>query len=185
LPSGDVHLQDENLLVTSVIQTKPAMNASFLRAALALLILVLPMACGTEKPKKPTAYSIAQFMDIVQITGGAFSPDDRKIMISSKATGIFNAVEIDIESGTEKPLTTSADNAIYGLSYFPGDERIVYTSGPDQGFNGQSHVCRLELQPEADVLRFEQPRQALFRSVQCSGSIRGEEHLPQHVALPE
>jgi len=114
------------------------MNASFLRAALALLILVLPLACGTEKPKKPTAYSIAQFMDIVQITGGAFSPDDRKIMISSKATGIFNAVEIDIESGVEKPLTTSADNAIYGLSYFPGDERIVYTS--DEGGNEINHL---------------------------------------------
>lgn len=114
------------------------MNSSFLRAALALLILALPMACGTEKPKKPAAYSIAQFMDIVQITGGAFSPDDRKIMISSKATGIFNAVEIDIESGVEKPLTTSTDNAVYGLSYFPGDERIVYTS--DQGGNEINHL---------------------------------------------
>lgn len=114
------------------------MKASFLRAALALLIVVLPLACGTEKPKKPTAYSIAQFMDIVQITGGAFSPDDRKIMISSKATGIFNAVEIDIESGVEKPLTSSTDNAIYGLSYFPGDERIVYTS--DQGGNEINHL---------------------------------------------
>jgi dipeptidyl aminopeptidase/acylaminoacyl peptidase len=114
------------------------MNASFLRAALALLILALPMACGTEKPKKPAAYSIAQFMDIVQITGGAFSPDDRKILISTKATGIFNAVEIDIESGVEKPLTTSADNAIYGLSYFPGDERIVYTS--DKGGNEINHL---------------------------------------------
>ncbi len=77
-------------------------------------------------------------MDIVQINGGAFSPDDSRVMISSKETGIFNAVAIDIKTGEQTPLTASTDNAIFGLSYFPGDERIVYTS--DQGGNEINHL---------------------------------------------
>jgi dipeptidyl aminopeptidase/acylaminoacyl peptidase len=114
------------------------MKPAILRITAISVILVHAFACGPEKPAKPTPYSIAQFMDIVQVTGGAFSPDDRKIMISSKATGIFNAVEIDVETGVEKALTASGDNAIYGLSYFPGDERIIYTS--DQGGNEINHL---------------------------------------------
>lgn len=89
-----------------------------------------------EKPKKQ--YSIAQFMDIVQIGGGSFSPDEKKVMINSKATGIFNAYEIDLATGEQKQLTTSTDNAIFGQSYFPGDDRVIYTS--DQGGNEITHI---------------------------------------------
>lgn len=90
----------------------------------------------TEKP--PKAYTIQQFMDVVQITGGAFSPDESKILISSKATGIFNAVEISIETGEQKPLTTSTNNAIFAYSYFPKDDRILY--GSDKGGNEITHI---------------------------------------------
>jgi dipeptidyl aminopeptidase/acylaminoacyl peptidase len=81
---------------------------------------------------------MAQFMDIVQINGGAFSPDESKIMINSKASGIFNAVEIDIKTGQQTPLTSSTDNAIFAQSYFPSDNRIVYTS--DKGGNEIDHI---------------------------------------------
>jgi dipeptidyl aminopeptidase/acylaminoacyl peptidase len=90
----------------------------------------------TEKP--PKQYTIAQFMDIVQINGGSFSPDDSKILISSKATGIFNAVEIDVKTGEQKALTNSTDNAIFGYSYFPKDNRVVY--GSDKGGNEITHI---------------------------------------------
>ncbi len=96
--------------------------------------------CKPREPKeeKPKEYTIAQFMDIVQINGGSFSPDESKILISSKATGIFNAVEIDIKTGEQKALTNSTDNAIYGYSYFPKDERVVY--GSDKGGNEITHI---------------------------------------------
>ncbi|MBL7846432.1 MAG: S9 family peptidase [Cyclobacteriaceae bacterium] len=103
-----------------------------------VVILSVAVSCGPAEEKKPASYTIAQFMDIVQINGGAFSPDDSKVMISSKVTGIFNAVEINIQTGEERPLTGSTDNAIFGLSYFPGDERVVYTS--DQGGNEINHL---------------------------------------------
>jgi dipeptidyl aminopeptidase/acylaminoacyl peptidase len=89
-----------------------------------------------EKSKKQ--YTITQFMDIVPITGGAFSPDDSKIIISSKETGIYNAFEIDVKSSQKKQLTNSADNAIFAESYFPSDDRVVFTS--DQGGNEITHI---------------------------------------------
>ncbi len=89
-----------------------------------------------EKP--PQLYTVNQFMDIVQINGGAFSPDDSKIVYNSKATGIFNAYEIDLKSGEQKQLTTSTDNAVFSESYFPSDERVLYTS--DKGGNEINHL---------------------------------------------
>lgn len=96
------------------------------------------VSCGTPEKVKPKMYTIRQFMDIVQITGGEFSPDESKILISSKETGIFNAVEIDIQSGTAKSLTQSTDNAVFAISYFPNDERVLYTQ--DQGGNEINHL---------------------------------------------
>jgi len=109
-----------------------------------IALLVLTQICfrcavvekDAEQP--PKTYTIAQFMDIVQINGGSFSPDDSKLLFNSKETGIFNAYEIDLKSGDQKQLTTSTDNAIFAQSYFPEDNRVVYTS--DKGGNEISHI---------------------------------------------
>lgn len=83
-------------------------------------------------------YTIAQFMDIVQISGGAFSPDESKMLVNSKETGIFNAFEIDLKTKAMKQLTTSTDDAIFSRSYFPSDDRILYVS--DKGGNEITHI---------------------------------------------
>jgi dipeptidyl aminopeptidase/acylaminoacyl peptidase len=103
------------------------------------LPLLLTLACN-NKPAvtKPKEYTMAQFMDIIQINGGAFSPDESKILINSKATGIFNAMEIDLKTGQQTAVTSSTDNAIFAQSYFPGDNRFVYTS--DKGGNEIDHI---------------------------------------------
>jgi dipeptidyl aminopeptidase/acylaminoacyl peptidase len=109
------------------------------RYSFLLLSIVLIWSCQnqpTEQKAKP--YTIAQFMDIVQINGGSFSPDETKIMISSKQTGIFNAFEIDIASGESRQLTSSTDNAVYAYSYFPDDNRVLY--GSDKGGNEITHM---------------------------------------------
>ena len=100
---------------------------------------VMLLQCSKQSEEKPPKqYSIAQFMDIVQITGGAFSPDESKILISSKATGIFNAVEIDIKTGEQKALTSSTNDAVFVNSYFPKDNRMLYSS--DKGGNEITHL---------------------------------------------
>ena len=136
-----------------------------------LIPILLPIfvltACNKQTEQRPTQYTMAQFMDIVQINGGAFSPDESKIMINSKESGIFNAVEIDIATGKQTVLTASTDNAVFSQSYFPTDSRIVYSSdkGGDEinhifikGLNGKSKFWRMELRPKENVLCFQWPR---------------------------
>ena len=103
-----------------------------------LLSLLITTSCTKPEAKKPKQYTMAQFMDIIQINGGSFSPDETKIMINSKETGIYNAVEIDIATGEQKALTQSTDEAIFSESYFPNDNRIIYTS--DKGGNEIDHI---------------------------------------------
>ncbi len=112
----------------------------FLFSLLFIFISLLVWKCKPSEPqeKPPKLYTVNQFMDIVQINGGSFSPDEKKIVYNSKASGIFNAYEIDLKTGEQKQLTTSADNAIFSQSYFPTDDRILYSS--DKGGNEINHL---------------------------------------------
>ena len=77
-------------------------------------------------------------MDVVQIAGGSFSSDDSKVLISSKETGIFNAIAIDIATAQQTTLTASTDDAVFANSYFPDDNRIIYQQ--DKGGNEITHL---------------------------------------------
>lgn len=106
-------------------------------------VLLSVVSCGPQATEKtqvyePAKYTIEQFMNIKEVRGGKFSPDERKLLVNSKETGIFNAYEIDLTSGETKQLTNSEDNAIFSRSYFPKDNRVIFTS--DQGGNEISHI---------------------------------------------
>mgnify|MGYP003814667167 FL=1 len=116
-----------------------------------LLLAGLASCANKESETPPKLYSMTQFMDIVQINGGAFSPDESKLLISSKETGIFNAVEIDLKSGQQTAMTKSADNAIFGYSYFPKDNRILY--GSDKGGNEITHLYVLSNGDVIDLIQ--------------------------------
>ena len=114
-----------------------------MKARILILLSLLVAACAPkeEQTAKPKQYTMAQFMDVVQIAGGAFSPDESKVLISTKETGIFNAYEIDIATGEKKQLTSSTDNAIFANDYFPNGDRILYSS--DSGGNEITHLFAL------------------------------------------
>src|SRR5882762_6840365 len=105
-----------------------------------ILLCLVVAACAPKKeqPEKPKQYTMTQFMDVVQITGGAFSPDESKVLFSSKETGIFNAYEVDIKSGDNKQLTHSTDNAMFAEDYFPSGDRVLYSA--DSGGNEITHL---------------------------------------------
>lgn len=119
-------------------------DRAFPRAA-ALLLAGLTFACSSapEPPTTPAAhvpeqYAIADFLDTTNYAGGALSPDKSKVLVSSNATGIFNAYAIPVEGGDPVALTDSESDSIFALGYFPSDERFLYTS--DQGGNELNHV---------------------------------------------
>jgi dipeptidyl aminopeptidase/acylaminoacyl peptidase len=83
-------------------------------------------------------YSIETFLESTDYQGASFSPDNRSILVSSDETGIFNTYLIPVDGGEAQQLTHSDDNAIFAVSTFPGDDRILYTS--DEGGNERNHL---------------------------------------------
>jgi len=75
-------------------------------------------------------------------TESAWSDDDETLLIASDQSGIFNAYALDIDSGEINALTTSTRDTIRPRSYFPGDDRIIYSA--DIGGNELSHLYILE-----------------------------------------
>lgn len=75
--------------------------------------------------------------------GHAFSAETGRILISSDETGVFNAYAVDPESGDREALTDSETNAMFALSWFPEDDRVVVTA--DIGGNERNHIYVREL----------------------------------------
>ena len=88
-------------------------------------------------------YTAAQFFQTVSYgmaspAGFAYAPDGRSLLVTSDLSGVFNAYALPITGGAPVPLTQSSDHAIAGVSYFPRDGRILFTS--DQGGNELNHL---------------------------------------------
>jgi dipeptidyl aminopeptidase/acylaminoacyl peptidase len=77
-----------------------------------------------------TSYSLAP--------GYAWSPDDRRLLINSDETGIFNVYALEAGGASKEPLTTSTTDSTFAVSWFPHDGRILYTA--DKGGNEINHV---------------------------------------------
>jgi dipeptidyl aminopeptidase/acylaminoacyl peptidase len=109
----------------------------FTGATLAVACHFSPLvAQDTTRPVK--RYSIEQFLKTTNYRGASFSPDHSRILVSNDSSGVFNAYAIDIASGQPTRLTDSETDSIFSVSYFPDDERFLYTS--DQGGNELNHL---------------------------------------------
>ncbi len=108
-----------------------------------LLTGLLAAGCSTT-PGPTTAsggvtrYTIEDFLDTTAMSGASFSPDERKILVSADASGIFNAYAVATDGGQRTRLTNSTDDAVFTASYFPFDERFIYLS--DEGGNELTHL---------------------------------------------
>ena len=115
---------------------------------LCLVALLLGMmACSQEEQRLPAEYSIDQFYQTTRISGGVFSEDEKKLLVSGNETGIFNAYEITISDSTRKQITFSEEESIFAIDYVPGTNDILYSS--DKGGNEISHIYYLPTGGEA------------------------------------
>lgn len=71
-------------------------------------------------------YTIEQMMDNESISGGSFSPDNTKLLVSSNRSGIYNMYSIPSTGGEMTPITQSDSSSVFAISYFPKDERILF-----------------------------------------------------------
>ena len=83
-------------------------------------------------------YPIDDFYRNTQFRGAAWSPRRDRILVSSDAWGSGMLTPSQSLEDQPVPLTASTTNSIFALSYFPADERFLYSS--DEGGNELTHI---------------------------------------------
>lgn len=96
-----------------------------------LLVALLALLWSCQQADQATdkdiqQYTIEQFMNNESVNGGAFSPDETRILYNSNKSGIFNAYEVPASGGEATALTNSTEASVFSISYFPEDERVLY-----------------------------------------------------------
>lgn len=112
-------------------------------AGLGLLFACAPATTSNsgapaQSTSLPAQYTMEDFYGNASFDGASWSPDAKTILVSSNISGIWNAYTISASGGTPTPLTKSTTNSIRAISYFPADERILYSS--DEGGNELTHI---------------------------------------------
>jgi len=107
------------------------------------LIFILPafllFACSSEEENREVpSYSIEDLYDNTSVSGGYFSPDGSKLLVSSNETGIYNAFAYAADGSSKEQLTHSEDESIFAVTYFPENERFLYHS--DKGGDENDHI---------------------------------------------
>jgi len=127
---------------------------NFLRLVPVAVFAVLLAACGDREQaepapvdagedERPAVYDAQVFFETVTYGlshggGHAFSADGSRLLVNSDRTGVFNAWTVDLDSGEFEALSDSANNAIFAVSWFPNDDRVLLTG--DVGGNEHNSV---------------------------------------------
>jgi dipeptidyl aminopeptidase/acylaminoacyl peptidase len=120
------------------------MRSSLRLFLLGLLSAIAAFAAAPAKPAPAKApapahrYTIDQFLSTTIYAEASFSPDGRKILINSNQSGVVNVYALPVDGGAPVQLTDSTVSQAVAESYFPADERFLYSS--DQGGNEQTHL---------------------------------------------
>jgi dipeptidyl aminopeptidase/acylaminoacyl peptidase len=107
-------------------------------ALLALSVLLPACTKKQEVRKDVKQYTIEQFYKNKQIGGGLFSPDERRLLVNSDETGIFNVYEISVADGQQHQVTSSTVESFLAVDYVPATGEILYSA--DKGGNEISHI---------------------------------------------
>jgi hypothetical protein len=70
-------------------------------------------------PRKIKKYDAKTFYETITFGGAAFSSDEKRILVTSDASGIFNLYSQPVEGGPPEQLTYSETDAVNGVDFFP------------------------------------------------------------------
>jgi dipeptidyl aminopeptidase/acylaminoacyl peptidase len=100
-----------------------------------VLVVLIFVSCKDKKDIKneDTAikvqqYTIEQFMDNEAVSGGSFSYNNSKLLISSNRSGIYNVYTVPANGGSYSPITASDSTSYFAESFFPNDDRMLLSA---------------------------------------------------------
>ncbi|MEM9888085.1 MAG: alpha/beta fold hydrolase [Bacteroidota bacterium] len=130
-----------------------------------LFILLFLGACEQNTKEEESArdvpeYSIEQFLDTDNLFGGSFSADRSKILITSNRSGIYNIYEQPTDGSEASAITASDSSSIFGISYFPKDDRILFRM--DNNGDEIYHLYMRNLEGEVSELTPDEGARASF-----------------------
>ncbi|OKY26444.1 S9 family peptidase [Thalassotalea sp. PP2-459] len=104
-----------------------------------------------EASEQPTAqeessfqtYTAEEFHKTTSVFGSSINADASAVLVSNDTSGIFNAYKVPLDGSPVIPLTHSTVESIYVVSWFPKDDRILYTA--DKGGDELNHLYVREL----------------------------------------
>jgi dipeptidyl aminopeptidase/acylaminoacyl peptidase len=107
----------------------------------ASFFIIFLLICSCSKPKEQTTYPVSDFYNNISISGGSFSTDESRVLISTNKSGIFNLFEIGISDGAMRQVTDSKVESYFAYGYVPGTSNMCY--GADKGGNEINHIYLL------------------------------------------
>src|SRR5436305_4314502 len=100
------------------------MNRLHLRVACSLLCGGFVAGGHAQDSRAVPEYDARTFYDTISYFGASFSADEKRLVLTSDASGVFNAYSVPVEGGDLVRLTDSKTSAIFAVGYFPHDDRI-------------------------------------------------------------
>jgi len=93
--------------------------------------------------KAVSQYSAEQFYATRAYLGSDINHAGNALLVSSDETGVFNLYRVSLDGKNWQMLTQSSTDANYPVSWFPTDDRVLFSA--DQGGNELNHLYVREL----------------------------------------
>ena len=102
-----------------------------------------PVAQEAKAPPPLKIYDAKAFFDTTTVSMTypstySFSADGQNLLLATDKSGVFNAVALPVSGGEPAPLTQSTTTAVFAISYFPTDDRILVST--DGGGDELNHI---------------------------------------------
>ncbi|GGD66121.1 S9 family peptidase [Lacimicrobium alkaliphilum] len=112
------------------------------------LVLALFSGCSqlsSDSPPAPTPdrssveqYSAEQFFETRNYRGNDINHRNDALLVASDESGVYNLYKVSLDGETWTPLTDSKSDPQFPISWFPEDDRVLFTA--DQGGNELNHI---------------------------------------------
>ena len=99
-----------------------------------------------EKEPVFQTYSAEEFFKTTSVFGSSINADSSAVLVSSDKSGIFNAYKVPLDGSAPVRLTHSTLESVFVVSWFPKDDRLLYSA--DKGGDELDHLYVRELSGE-------------------------------------